>query len=220
MFQKDYIMRMIEQFANVLAKVMGLKSTHKHEESMQVLNDALYDFTGLSEETIAKLSYRDIINIVCGANEINPEKCFMLAELLKEKADVFANMDEMNKAFNLYLKSLNVYVEVILINKTSYLEPNFGTIDQTINILKQYQLPYETQKLLFQYYEHIMKYDKAEDELFDLLDQDSSDSNVLLSEGAAFYERLKRKRPEELKRGNLPMDEVLEGMEKIKGLKR
>jgi hypothetical protein len=41
----------------------------------------------------------------------------------------------------------------------------------------------------------------------------------MLSEGAAFYERLSKKGPEELEKGNLPIDEVLEGMEKIQNFK-
>jgi hypothetical protein len=106
----------------------------------------------------------------------------------------------------------------MLSNNSSYLEPNYSTIDQIINIIKQFQIPYETQKLLFHYYERIMKYDKAEDVLFELLDQ-GTHGDIILSEGAAFYERLSKKGHEELERGNLPIDEVLEGMDKIQGLK-
>jgi hypothetical protein len=218
MFKRDYIMKMIEQFSNVLAKVIGLKSANKIEETQQVLNEALHHFTGLSEATIESLSYKDLINLVSGVKEVNTEKCFILAELLKEKADVYASLDDMDKSFNLYLKSFNIYVEVMLSNNSSHLEPNHSTIDQIINIIKQFQIPYGTQKLLFHYYERILKYDKAEDVLFDLLDQGTRE-NIMLSEGAAFYERLSKKGPEELEKGNLPIDEVLEGMEKIQNFK-
>jgi hypothetical protein len=211
-------MKMIEQFSDVLAKVMGLKSADKIEETQQVLNEALHHFTGLSESTIESLSYRDLINLVSGVKEINPEKCFILAELLKEKADVYASLDDMDKSFNLYLKSFNIYVEVMLSNNSSYMGPNHRTIDQIINIIKQFQVPYGTQKLLFHYHERIMKYDKAEDILFELLDQ-GTHRNIILSEGTAFYERLSKKGLEELEKGNLPIDEVLEGMEKIQGFK-
>jgi hypothetical protein len=152
------------------------------------------------------------------SSEVNPEKCFILAELLKAKADVYASLDDMDKSFNLYLKSFNIYVEVMLSTNSSYLEPNHSTIDQIINIIKQFQIPYETQKLLFHYYETIMKYDKAEDVLFELIDQ-GTHRNIILSEGAAFYERLSKKSLEELEKGSLPIDEVLEGMEKIQALK-
>ena len=214
MLQRDYIMRMIAQLSAVLAKVIGLKSADKIEEKQQVLNEALHDFTGLSEATIERLSYRDLINLVSSIKEINPEKCFMLAELLKAKADVYFSLEDMDKSFNLYLKSFNIYVEVMLSNNSLYMEPNQSTIDQTINRIKQFKVPYETQKLLFHYYERIMKYDKAEDALFELLNQ-GTHRNIILSEGAAFYERLREKRPEELEEGNLPIDEVIEGMEKF-----
>jgi hypothetical protein len=63
-----------------------------------------------------------------------------------------------------------------------------------------------------------MKYDKAEDVLFELLEQ-GTHRNIILSEGVAFYQRLSKKRLEELEKGNLPIDEVLEGMKKIQSLK-
>lgn len=63
----------------------------------------------------------------------------------------------------------------------------------------------------------MMKYDKAEDLLFELLDE-GVDKEIVLSEGIAFYERLMKIKPEELKKGNLPIDEVLESIAKIQGL--
>ena len=201
MLQRDYIMRMIAQLSAVLAKVIGLKSADKIEEKQQVLNEALHDFTGLSEATIERLSYRDLINLVGGDKEISPEKCYMLAELLKAKADIYFGLGDMERSFGLYLKSFNIYVKVMLSNNSIYMEPNQSTIDQTINRIKQFQIPYETQILLFHYYERIMKYDKAEDVLFELLDRDTHRS-VILSEGVAFYERLKGKSSEELGKGN------------------
>jgi len=215
MIKKDYIMRMIEQFTNVVAKIMGLKVDNNNEEIQRVLNEALYDFTGLSETALERLSYEDLINLASGFEEINPVKCYILAELLKEKADVFARFDDKNTSFNLYLKSFNINAEVLLSNKSSCLEPNFNTIDQTIDKIKQFALPYETQKLRLRYYEKMMKYDKAEDLLFELLDQ-GVDQKTVLDEGIAYYERLMQIKPEELENGNLPIDEVLEGMKIFK----
>ena len=216
MFQKDYIMRMIEQFTTALATIIGLKSADKIEEQQLVVNKALYDFTGLSEAAMETLSYKDLISLVSGFKEINPVKCFIMAELMKEKADVFERLGETDQAYNLYLKSFNIYVEVLLLNKSSDLEPNYKTIDQTIDKITQFPLPYETQKLRLYYYEQTMKYDKAEDILFELLAQ-GEDKKTVLAESNAFYERLLNKKPEELEKGNLPIDEVLESIEKIQG---
>jgi len=214
MFQKDYIMRMIEQFTTALATIIRLKSTDKIEEQQLVVNKALYDFTGLSESAMETLAYKDLISLVSGFKEINPVKCYIMAELMKEKADVFERLGETDQAYNLYLKSFSIYAEVLLLDQSSELEPNFKTIDQTINKIKQFPHPNETQILLFHYYEQIMNYDKAENVLFELIDQ-SSDKKVMRSEGIAFYDRLLNKKSEELEKGNLPSDEVLEGLEKL-----
>ncbi|HBP63644.1 MAG TPA: hypothetical protein DD730_05100 [Desulfosporosinus sp.] len=216
MFQKDYIMRMIEQFTTALATIIGLKSADKIEEQQLVVNKALYDFTGLSEAAMETLSYKDLISLVSGFKEINPVKCYIMAELMKEKADVYERLGETDQAYNLYLKSFNIYVEVVLLNKSSELEPNYKTIDQTIHKITQFPLPYETQKLRLYYYEQTMKYDKAEDILFELL-AEGGDKKTVLAEGNAFYERLLKKKPEELKKGNLPIDEVLESIQKLQG---
>jgi len=207
---------MIEQFTTALATIIGLKSANKIEEQQLVVNKALYDFTGLSESAMETLSYKDLISLVSGFKEINPVKCYIMAELMKEKADVFERLGETDQAYNLYLKSFNIYVEVLLLNKSSDLEPNYKTIDQTIDKITQFPLPYETQKLRLYYYEQTMKYDKAEDILFELLAQ-GEDKKTVLAEGNAFYGRLLEKKPEELKKGNLPIDEVLESIEKIQG---
>lgn len=216
MFKKDYIMRMIEQFTNVVAKIMGLKAADKFEEIHLVLNEALYDFTGLSESALERLSYKDLINLVSGFEEINTVKCFILAELLKEKADTFASLGDVDQSNNLYIKSFNINVEVMLSNQSASLEPDYDTIDQTIDKIKQIPLPYETQTLRLRYYEKMMKYDKAEDLLFELLDQ-GADKKTVLAEGIAFYERIMKLKPEELEKGNLPLDEVLEALEIFKG---
>lgn len=216
MFKKDYIMRMIEQFTTALATIIGLKSADKIEEQQLVVNKALYDFTGLSESAMETLAYKDLISLVSGFKDINPVKCYIMAELMKEKADGLYKLGAMDKSFDLYLKSFSIYVEVLLLNKSSDLDPNFNTIDQIIDKITQFQLPLETQKLRLHYYERIINYDKAEDVLFELLEQ-GVDNKSIVSEGIAFYERLLKIKPEELEVGNLPIDEVQDGLEKLIG---
>lgn len=112
MYQKDYIMRMIEQLTMGIAALLGSKSKTKIEECHQMVNEALYDLTGMSEGTLLKLSYKDLMRIISGGKEINSEKCFALAEMLKLKADV--SKDDPTRSFDLYLKSFNIFVEVTI----------------------------------------------------------------------------------------------------------
>lgn len=69
-----------------------------------------------------------------------------------------------------------------------------------------------------EYYELTKNYAKAEDVLFTLTET-SEANNDILSKGIAFYERLIKKDQAELEKGNLPIDEVLEGLSNLKEYK-
>lgn len=211
MFQKDYIMRMIEQLTTAIAALLGSKSKTRIEECHQMLNGALYDLTGMREETLLKLSHKDLISIISGGKQINTKKCLALAEMLKLKAEV--SRDNPARSFDLYLKSFNIFVEVTL--ERSTVDNNSDqTINEIIDVIKRYEIPKESKQLLFRYYELTGHYDKAEDVLFKMLNSNSRDDMAdMVDEGFSFYERLKGKTLVELKGGNLPLGEVIEGLE-------
>lgn len=217
MFQKDYFMRMIEQFSLALAKIIGLKIAGKVEESQQTIKDTLKHFTGVSEETVEILTYKDLINII---GRGSPEKCSIIAELLKQKADIYIVKGDTSAAYNLYLKSFAIYVEVILAGDSEYFENNEHKVNEIIDILRRFEIPNDSKQLLFQYNEHTKKYAKAEDVLFELLESINYMDSELLDQGIAFYDRLSKREPRELEEGNLPMDEVLEGQDKLRELKK
>ncbi|MCO1600517.1 DUF6483 family protein [Desulfosporosinus nitroreducens] len=209
MYQKDYIMKMIEQLTMAIATLLGSKSKSKIDECHQMVNEALYDLTGMSEGTLLKLSHKDLISIISGGKETNTEKCFALAEMLKLKADV--SKDDSVRSFALYLKSLNIFIELNLA-QSLHVQNSYQTINEIIDLIKPYKIPRESNQLLFQYYEFIGQYDKAEDVLFKMITANEKDE-IIINEGFAFYNRLKGKTLMDLEGGNLPLDEVIEGLE-------
>ena len=213
--EKDYIMKIIRQFTNAIAKIMGLKAENKIEESQEVLTDTLKDFTGLNKEVLESLPYEILIRKVSGSRQTNTVKSLVLAELLNQQADIFEIRGEMSRARNLYLKSFNIMINVILNDDNSISEQNQDKIDTLIEKIEPFGVPKESRLLLFQYYELTKSYAKAEDVLFGLIDKTEA-NNDLSAIGIAFYERLISKDQAELQKGNLPIDEVLEGLAKFK----
>lgn len=213
MYQKDYIMKMIAQLSMAIAELLGTKSKTKIKECHQIVNEALYDLTGMSEETLLRLSHKDLINIISGGKEINTEKCFALAEMLKLKADVYKN-DSM-RSMDLYLKSLNIFLELTLVQGLN-VHKSEQTVKAIIDLIKTYKIPVESYQLIFRYYDFTGQYDKAEDILFKLLK--ISNTTEIIDEGFAFYKRLKCKTTMELENGNLPIDEVIDGLAAFKNL--
>jgi len=75
--EKDYIMKIIRQFTNAIAKIMGLKAENKIEESQEVLSEILKQFTGLNIEVIETLPNDILIHKASGNRLISTEKCLV-----------------------------------------------------------------------------------------------------------------------------------------------
>ena len=217
--EKDYIMKMIQQFTNAIARIMGLKTENKIEESQEVLSDTLIDFTGLNKEVLEALPYEILIQKVSGSRQTNTIKSLVLAELLNQQAEIYEVKGELCRARNLYLKSLNITINVILNGDNSVMEQNQDKVKELIEKIGRFDVPKESELLLFQYYELTKDYAKAEDVLFELIDKNEA-NNDLVAKGITFYERLINIDHTELEKGNLPIDEVLEGFQKLKENRR
>jgi len=211
--EKDYIMKIIQQFANAVARIMGLKAENKIEESQVVLTDTLKDFTGLNTEILEALPYEILLQRVSG--QTNSEKSLILAELLYQQADIYEIKGELSRARNLYLKNANIMINVLLKGDNSVLKQNQDKVNELIEKIGLLNVPRESLLLLFQYYELTTEYAKAEDVLFELIEKAEADKD-LVAKGIAFYERLLNKDQADLQKGNLPMDEVLEGLGNLK----
>lgn len=211
--EKDYIMKIIQQFTNAVAKIMGLKAENKIEESQVVLTDTLKNFTGLNTEILEALPYEILLQRVSG--QTNSEKSLILAELLYQQADIYEIKGELSRARNLYLKNANIMINVLLKGDDTVLEQNQDKVNELIEKIGLRNVPRESLLLLFQYYELTTEYAKAEDVLFELIEKAEANKD-LVAKGIAFYERLLNKDQADLQKGNLPMDEVLEGLANLK----
>ncbi|MGC7872051.1 DUF6483 family protein [Desulfosporosinus sp. SYSU MS00001] len=216
--EKDYLMKMVKEFTAAISRIAGLKDEKNVEESQEVLNETLKSFTDLDIKVIEALPYDILIHKISG-NTINSEKHLMLSELLTYQADIYDLKGETLRAKNLYRKNLNMMLNVLVEQNNPIAEQHNNKIDELLEKIGWFNLPKESKVLLFQYYELIQNYGKAEDVLFNLLKTDKQ-NDAVLRQGIAFYERLTKKDPAELLEGNLPMDEVFEGLETLKKYKK
>ncbi|MDR3542073.1 MAG: DUF6483 family protein [Desulfosporosinus sp.] len=209
--EKDYFMKMINELTTAIGRIMGLKAENKIEESQEVLNQALKHFNDLSMEVIEALPYEILIHKISGSRQINTEKYLMLGELLIQQADIYETKGENARAKNLHLKSMNILIKALLNDDNLALEQNQSKVDELIEKIGWFNVTNESKLLLFQYYELTKNYAKAEDVLFNLIEINGT-RNDIWAKGIAFYGRLINIDQAELEKGNLPIDEVLEGL--------
>ena len=214
MIKNDYLTAKMQQLAEVLTRVIELNNNKQFEESHEVINEAFKQLLGLNKELAENLSYNDLISFIGAYESDEATKLIILAELLRIDADILKAEKNMMKAFNIRLKSLNVFVKALL-KDSDCLEQYGEEIDEIISEIDKYELPYESKLYMFKYYEISKRYDKAEDTLFELMES-TDNSNEVIGEGISFYERLLDKTEEELEDGNLPIEEVKEGLAGLK----
>ena len=76
-----------------------------------------------------------------------------------------------------------------------------------IEELMEYEIPIRIQKKIFKLYELLGSFDKAEDLLFQMIEDTNKDKEII-EEGKAFYNRLKELSKDLLEEGNFSFEEV------------
>ncbi|MGE5861706.1 MAG: DUF6483 family protein [Ignavibacteria bacterium] len=216
MIQQDYIMRMIDQLARVLAKILFNIETGDYRTALKEIDAALNGLTGLDYNFLNSLTDKDIIALlkISEDNEITGAKCFVIGKLLKEAAGLKA-MKENNYIINSeYQKVLSLYLEGILSNRNSVqlFADYFKDIDIIIEKIKNDEISPDIRFRLFKFYELTGKYDKAENELFNL---ESLNFAGIKKEGINFYKNLELMNEEELKTKNFPKEKIKIGLDKL-----
>lgn len=211
MIRSDYIMRMIEQIVQALAKIIFNKKAGNLAEAEINLENAFNNIIGLNSLLVGTLSSQDIITLL----RINKDKqtaavkCLFTAKLLKEKAE----LDALNKKNTGYEpdhhKILDLFLYGIINNDNANIDVSiyYDDVNEIAQIINS-ELSPETRFELFRFYDIAGKYDKAENELFRLKDLNYPD---IITAGTTFYKKLENTSDEFLLKGNLSREEVISG---------
>ena len=213
MLRKDYIMRLIEQFVSVLARIVGLKKDGNLDEALEMIKKSGQQYFGLSPQLLESGSDIFLIDLLKTGAEFDPNKCVLLARLLQEHAEVNERLGAVDRSLNSYIKALSLFLEALLSPKDIVIEGAIERIGYLLRKLEGLDIPLHIQLKLFRYLELSGDYAQAENVLWLIIE---STDDEYLEEGIAFYERLLNKSDQELRRGNLPRAEVMEGLRGIK----
>jgi hypothetical protein len=210
MFTNDYIMRMIEQLVWGIAKIMRLRQEQKQEEATVLLAETLRKFFNLNDRTIEELPWQSLMNLANLGAEPDMERCALLAQLIREKAE----LADVPKRPALYFKALNMLLSAVQADDGLASGENLRCIHEILQETSAWEPPEDSKPLLFWYYEFAGQYGKAEDMLYEWLKSKGNRKDAI-QEGKAFYERLLRLPDAKLAQGNLPREEIMDGYNKL-----
>jgi len=208
--RNDLLMRMSEQIGKGLLYVIELKESGKYSEAISELQKVGEKYLGINHTVLDSSSDELLITVLNAGGNFDFVKAILLSELLQRYGEIYALQNDSAKINSYYTKALSLLIEAMLSNEQTRVEDYTPAIDSLINELDKYELSNHFKLKIFLYYERIGKFSKAEDLLFEMVEDP-----VVVQEGISFYERLLDKTDEELLEGNLPRDEVEDSLAKL-----
>jgi hypothetical protein len=141
MFRKDYVVRLIEQCAKILAKALFHKDLKQFDAATAELHTVGTKLLGLDWKVVNQMSDTDIIQWLGRGKELDDigiEKCRWIAEILSTEAEILAQQSRDDESFEKFVKAFSLQMESVRIERTT------DWLDKTRRLLREiedYELP-------------------------------------------------------------------------------
>jgi hypothetical protein len=156
MIQKDYIMRMIEQFVDSLASIIRTRIAGKYEQAFEEIQLASQCYLSTDISSLIHYTPQQLLDFFReDSSKLDTEKGIICADLLQELALISEEKDFLNVSLRLKILSLNLYLSIIPLDKQFQTEEYMGKITNLTDGLDEQLLPREVLLNLNQYYKFI-----------------------------------------------------------------
>jgi len=89
MFQKDYLMRQIQQMVQVIAQVLFHRKNDQYAQALEIIDQSLQDLPGLDEFLRPDLNREEVLAACTDdSGAFNAEKAVVVADVLREKGEI------------------------------------------------------------------------------------------------------------------------------------
>jgi hypothetical protein len=212
MIEQDYFMRMVSMLAKMLARIILLKNQKDFPRALLEIQTAGRTLVGIDPTLVRQFSPAQLMGLLGTDPALAITRAYILGLLLKEEAEIRSMTGEEEEAGALRLKSLELLIDAWLREGKALAPDHANHVEALLEELAPYGLPPELLEKVMSYHEGTGHFDRAENVLFDIL----AARPDFAPEGLQFYRRLLMKSDDDLRAGNLPRDEVLEGIAELK----
>lgn len=210
MFQRDYILRMIEQLTHVMARFMRLKLQEERQELLIQLEEFYGKLMLPSAGLLLGMPDRELLELLSVNGEPDLDKTVGLALLFKEEGRVMEALERHGESSERFAKSLYLMVTSARLGADVPGVDCFQQIGELRELSRTYRIPEGTLVLLAEFYEAAGRFGLAEDVWFELL-EGSPRPELYLEDVRRFFGRILERPDGELDEGNLPRSEAEQG---------
>lgn len=213
MFQRDYFMRMIEQTADAIGHVLGLRRKKELAEAQQFIDDWFERYLRLRPELIDKLKTDDLIRLHTIGGVLDAGALQAAARMMRESADIQEEEQGEGAGFDRHVKAMCLSIRLAELEPDPALEDHAAAAEALAARLRIYELPGEAAGELARWRERTGRFDEAENLWYELYERRLLGADEL----AAFYDRLMTLPEARLEAGGLTRREIEAEYAKLSG---
>lgn len=132
MYQKDYVLRMIEMIGELIAQILGFLNKKNTKKASQILENAYRDFLKEDASFFKSIPKEKLTNSLLQEHNYTDEHLQILAELFYAEAEI-QNAKEQKALANEYYEKSLILFRFVAENST-----NFSIrLEQRINLLEK-----------------------------------------------------------------------------------
>jgi tetratricopeptide (TPR) repeat protein len=150
MTQKDYILRVAEDVGRALAQMLYHKEIQDYQGAFSLIDELCKQTVGAGSGLIHAISDETLLAMLTLYGVLNVEKALLIATLLKAEGDIYEDQGNPDAAYESYLKSLNLFLEILLRDDHLHDLRVSPEVEDLLGKLEAYDLAPHTKRLLFQ----------------------------------------------------------------------
>src|SRR5215471_9248006 len=118
MSQRDYILRIAEEFGRALAQVLYNKQIQDYAAAHKLIDELCKQAFGMGIGFMRSVPDETLLSMLTSFDRLDTEKCWLLAALLKAEGDIYQDQGNTSESYYSYVRSLNLILEVLLLDTT------------------------------------------------------------------------------------------------------
>jgi tetratricopeptide (TPR) repeat protein len=211
---EDELLRMlVTAITETVARLTHLRTTGNYEQSLEVIDEDLEELLGLKANLVRQFDDRQIVDMLTVNEYLDVERLYYVAVLFRLEGEIYSDQGQANLARNSQIRALNLFVEVGFAVENDFLEAD-DYIDELFDALGE-EAPEDTLYTLFDYYEQVGAYDRAETAI-NLMLQTTENNPDILAQKCAFYGRLLDESNAELEEGGVTREGIERSLSALK----
>src|SRR5215471_4405880 len=119
MSQRDYILRITEEFGSVLAQILYDKQYKDYAAAHKLIDEQSKQIFGMGIGFMRSVPEETLLSMLTSFDMLDDEKCWLLALLLKAEGDIYEEQGNAGESYYSYVRSLDLFLEVFLLARYS-----------------------------------------------------------------------------------------------------